>query len=1336
MRPELKKLLNNALTNNTFDFDAVDKTLDKALKESYSYLYTYEKAIVPYEEFHYKSGDIASRRITEVGHLYLDNKYRAAFDVDYKFIKNDKRDLYKKSRFHNNRFKIDDIINNPQIFSVMPIVIIDGQTIWDYEVVMHSDYMSFHLPFNADFVIKPERNKVNDDIIYEEHFVQVMIVENYFYQRYRTNKALLHYNNNDGSIYIDEQMVDDMLTQKVTDYVYYKYMNKRKLKSKSELTSRMLAEINTEINLRKQHMKIPMSDSDNGIMFFSLHFVNSTGERYELGSLISDMTYDKGTKKLVGYLPEGVRKKIRNHTNDVLISLVFMKDLHRYEFENDTLGNITRAKPDTYITIIKSQVKKGNQYETEFYNAPIPVENMIVLGRRRTEEYWKLYDNNDTLILNYPNIYVNTFNKEFLGETADILFKYFYFYKDVEPSCKAYDHLFFVFLKNIAYNKTYNHVIDLLAHNEYDAFSDIVDNYYDKIIEEFVGPDTNFPADKAALKRDSRYTRISTYINTKVYELYKYFTKMGNINSSYVYNEIDYITEHDPEEETGIEYKIDTLQEWIENDQWLLGDYVNNQTNLYNTYHLFTNKLNMVERERMDTSREFPDSSIQFDEKMYVFAFSNSQPFPKLLDSRLYVDGVLITDLIHDRKSYTDIFYVPVRYFNTDGDNYLELEILPSYTYDLDIKFTNEKRTVSINLPSPESDNIHPLKSDIIVEDDPYYENIEVLIGTFVKGKKINKDGTETNDANYCVGTINVDKPLKSIDSTFFMNPKENEYLVYAFYNSNGVLLSYKTNKDFGGIILSNFIFRCTSNVPAGTKTIKVSFYGRLLDINILNKWKFTTIPNVEEITRTYYRYNLSDFLITNHYDKYEDQILKDASDDGTVTSYTKIRNFDIKLLNDELINIPLKFRIRKKPQFIVQKITKPGYAYVDITSRDFVFDVNFIRVFKNGRMLPRFQYKLYTSHNEPKLFITHNFRVNDVVAVDILPFKYNDTTVKFNFIDGFRFYDYNDNARYETGLSASDGFVEKFKRKNVRDLITYFHWSWICGDDRCFIFFDGDVMNANKPFDLRYYDIFLNGRKLGYNNVTMISPYVICVHNITSIHHLHIYEKERDPEFFKGYKKDKAYLKTLKNMRMFDETEVLNNEEFFKKISSINELTEFILFTRIPNILDMQTRVYTNLVDVLWGSMIYDLVMKYKDPDCKIKFMSQMDDILDYTEADMKYVSLLAFYKDEILYNRFVNPDRTQYNGKNIETNYPEIYNEFIISPAKGINVQTDKERKERYPKALLLNPDKYIPSNGNRPVNQTPVLVYNVGHPDNRDDISIIKQSIHINNIANITR
>jgi hypothetical protein len=1328
MRPEFKKLLNNALTNNTFDFDAVDKTLDKALKESYSYLYTYEKAIVPYEEFHYKSGDNVSRNITEVGHLYLDNKYRAAFDLDYNFIKSDKRDLYKKSRFNNRRFKIDDIINNPHIFPVMPIVIIDGLTIWDYEIIMHSDYMTFHLPFNADFVIKPNRNKVTDDIIYEEHFVQVMIVENYYYQRYRTNKALLHYNNDDGSIYIDEVMVGELLNQKVSDYVYYKYMNKRKLKSKSELTSKMLAEINAEINLRKQHMKIPMSDSDNGIMFFSLHFMNTEGERYELGSLISDMIYDKDTKKLVGYLPEGVKNKIKDYTKDILISLVFMKDLHKYTFENNG-----RTHADTYATIIKKQVKKDNKYETTFYNAPIPVENIIVLGKEENENVWKLYSNTKTLSLAYPNIYANVHNKDITGpNSVNTLFKYFYFYKEVEGKCKSFEHVFFTFLKNIAYNKTYNTVIDLILHNEYNAFDDIVELYYEKMVDELPGGQLS----KSAFKREPEYNKISTYINSKVCDLVKYFSVPRNIFNSYrSYSDIDYIKNHDIENETGLEYKIDTLQKWINNDQWILADYVNNQTNLYNTYHLFTNKLNMADRERLNTSKEFPESSITFSEKMYVFAFSNNQPFPKLLDSRLYVDGLLITDLIHDRKNYTDIFYVPVRHFKMKGDSYIELEIFPTYTYDKDIKFTDDKMTLSINLPAPEGDNIHPLKSDIIIEDDPYYINTEVLSGTFVKGKKLKKDGTIVDDSNFCVGTIRVDKPLKTIDATFFMSPKEEEYLVYAFYDNNEVLLSYKTNKDFGGAILSNYIFRCTANVPAGTKTIKTTFYGKLLDINILNKWKFNVTPNVEEISRTYYRYNLTDFLITNHYDKYEDQVLRDASDNGIVTSYTKIRNFDIKLLNNELKNIPLKFKIRKKPQLIIQKMTKSGYAYIDITTRDFVFDINYIRVFKNGMMLPRFQYKLYTSHNEPKLFITHNFKENDVVAIDILPFKYNDTNVKFELVNREEFPEYDDNKTLFTNMSEPHDFYEKFILKSSYELVLHFKWSRVSGDDRCFIFFDGDVMNSNKPFDLRYYDIFLNGRKLGYDNITIISPYVICAHNIRNIHHLHVYEKERDPEFFKGFKKDEAYLNKLKELKSLGENELLDNDEFLKRVSSINELNEFILFTRFPN-MPKNRPTFLKLVDTFWGTVIYDLVMKYKDPDCKIKFIHNMDDILDYSKADTKYVSLLAFYRDEILYNRYVNPDRTQYNGKNIEKNYSDIHNEYSISPSKGVTNQADKDRKDKYPKALLLNPDKYVESNGTKEFSKRPILVFNVGHPDNKDNIEIIKQSIHLNNIANITR
>ena len=61
----------------------------------------------------------------------------------------------------------------------------------------------------------------------------------------------------------------------------------------------------------------------------------------------------------------------------------------------------------------------------------LPASHKYIDRIERLKHIIKLYDNNDTLILNYPNIYVNTFNKEFLGETTDILFKYFYFYKEI-----------------------------------------------------------------------------------------------------------------------------------------------------------------------------------------------------------------------------------------------------------------------------------------------------------------------------------------------------------------------------------------------------------------------------------------------------------------------------------------------------------------------------------------------------------------------------------------------------------------------------------------------------------------------------------------------------------------------------------------------------------------------------------------------------------------------------------------------------------------------------------------------------------------------------------------
>ena len=54
-----------------------------------------------------------------------------------------------------------------------------------------------------------------------------------------------------------------------------------------------------------------------------------------------------------------------------------------------------------------------------------------------------------------------------------------------------------------------------------------------------------------------------------------------------------------------------------------------------------------------------------------------------------------------------------------------------------------------------------------------------------------------------------------------------------------------------------------------------------------------------------------------------------------------------------------------------------------------------------------------------------------------------------------------------------------------------------------------------DKPFDIRYYDVYLNGRKLNRTNIFPISPYEIKLCGIHSIYNLEVYERDRDWEYF-----------------------------------------------------------------------------------------------------------------------------------------------------------------------------------------------------------------------------
>ena len=194
MSENLQALLKDALLNNSYDYEVMHNTIKNTWMNSFSYLYSLQKAYIEYEELFYFSNDEDSRNSKSIGKLYLDRRNRANFDIDYDLIHVASREEFRLSDYYLKAITIDDIVYNPKIFTKVPIIIIDDQVIWDYTITVKKDITTVTLPFKRKFVLKDERNSITDDIIYQDHKIQVLVIDNIYYQRYRMNKSSLYFN--------------------------------------------------------------------------------------------------------------------------------------------------------------------------------------------------------------------------------------------------------------------------------------------------------------------------------------------------------------------------------------------------------------------------------------------------------------------------------------------------------------------------------------------------------------------------------------------------------------------------------------------------------------------------------------------------------------------------------------------------------------------------------------------------------------------------------------------------------------------------------------------------------------------------------------------------------------------------------------------------------------------------------------------------------------------------------------------------------------------------------------------------------------------------------------
>lgn len=1048
MSENLQKLLKESLLNNSYDYDSMHNTLKKTWMNSFSYLYTLQKSFIEYEELFYFSNDKESRNSKLIGHLYLDKYNKANFNVDYNLIHVYDREDYRVSEFYCNQFSFKDMVYNPHIFSKIPVVIIDDHVIWDYKIKITKDCTQFTLPFKRNFVFELEINPETDDNIYKDHKIQVLVIDNIFYQRFTMNKSNVYFSKTTKTIKIYKNTIQKMHTDIISSDTSQYILDKYGLSNISQLTDIQKYELDKENKKRLKAVKIPSQD---GTMMCSLHLPNLVGKTYELGTQLIPL--EDHDDYYIGYLTDDIFSLLDNHSLNFFISLCFFNRLYHHKFYT---GLTKTTANDDGADLLVVQENEMLPYKT-----PIPVENFMIFKNSINNEKGFLLEKNTEMIeMYYPNIYKIKDTSLVSGDEYDI---YYFYYNSTDLKYTVLFDFYYKFLINKFNNEPLEKIINDIYYNRVD-----LEEYTEIEKEEF----------------DAIFKKILNY---------KYF--------EHNYAESDFLNRYllipGNEDKTPTEYKDETLKEWIKIQPWVLRDYVIDQNKLNNSYHLFTNTIDLNSRIRYSTENEIGTPSREFDEARYVFSFNNNKVYPIMLNCRVFVDGIMVGDVYQERHLYMDYFYIPTDLVTEDS--YIELEIFPEYNFSQELTFETLDDTKEITLLEPD-DVIFPTMSDV------YF---------------VNKDNTERYDKG-------------------------------------------------------------------------------LFDFNI--------------------HYSKGDF-------KFE------SDDPEKPVKFTRISSFSITPKDEIILNKPIQLTITKNPKNVRFMMDREGYAYIEIVEKGFAFNNEYLRIFRNGRLIPKTKYKFISIYKNPRILFLEYFNIGDIIYIDITPYRYTE-------------------IYYQEEITEDTTLID------LRNII-------------------------NKPFDIRYYDVYINGRKLSLNNVFSVSPYQLTLVNLKSNYNLVIYEKERDWEYFG--------LDYTKNIYYYSIDDLFNS-------GIVSE--------------DMK------------NNMIKDIIDTTKDSRLNIYPNTNDEEKINFEPDNRKYVEFNIFYFDELLPKSYINPDLKQESKNIMLETFEEVYKLYLRSSLDESLTKDEKERRRYYPEVLCLDPDIYCKAESDSEA----ILVYEVGHADDNIDQKLLDQSIEI--------
>lgn len=211
-----------AVKNNTFNLDTVEKSILDSQMSSFKYLYNFQLESTGYKRFDFKMTDM--QRSNTINHLFRLMPRRWVLYIEDDFIHEGKRLTYKRSSLYEKEITYLDTLNNRNVFSSTFLVFIDGKAYFEgVNLICKEDktYMVFNLKE------KPRHENGIDQSVFEDYMDRNVDVTIYFIPNYNnvsvsTNAyALKDYNILRGLPYNRIGMTNIPKNENVLSFVKY-----------------------------------------------------------------------------------------------------------------------------------------------------------------------------------------------------------------------------------------------------------------------------------------------------------------------------------------------------------------------------------------------------------------------------------------------------------------------------------------------------------------------------------------------------------------------------------------------------------------------------------------------------------------------------------------------------------------------------------------------------------------------------------------------------------------------------------------------------------------------------------------------------------------------------------------------------------------------------------------------------------------------------------------------------------------------------------------------------------------------------------------------------------